>query len=178
MKDLEYAILPWFDQISAGRIVSVLVMLLIGYCLFEAVFKKFNCSMRRGTLSLIGNTIWPVLINAGIFTLAYWQWAFPLAIIVGGLFIIIMRYELKESYQDELEGYRGLNKEIRKLRAEAFADLSIEEQKEFKQKVKPQKFYWWIFWPAVVILPFLLVLLLEQLGAGDYLFKVVYYVQK
>ena len=76
---------------------------------------------------------------------------------------------------DELEGRRGLNPLIRTVRAEIFNDLSIEEQMEFKKTVQPQKFYWWIFLPLVMILPFLTILLLERLGVGDYLFQVVYY---
>lgn len=173
--ELQYAILPWMEQISAGKILWVAALSLIAYCIFEAIFKRFNKSMRRGTLSLIGNTIWPLLINLGIFTVAYWQWALPLTIIVGVMFVFIMRHELKEAHTDELEGYRGLNPLIREVRAEIFNELSIEEQLEFKKTVKPHKFYWWIFLPAVVIIPFLLILLAEALGVGDYLFKVVYY---
>ena len=64
---------------------------------------------------------------------------------------------------------------IRTVRAEIFSDLSIEEQLEFEKKVKPHKFYWWLFLPLVMVIPFLVVLLLEQLGVGDYLFSVVYF---
>lgn len=160
---------------SAGRIVSVALVVLAAYCLFEQIFKRHNITMRRGTLALINNTVWPVVLNTCIFAVAYWQWAFPLALICGGIFIFIIRGELRRSYQDELEGYRGLFTEIRKIRAEAFADLSIEEQMEYKKSVKPQQFFWWIWLPAVVVLPFLLILLLEQLGVGDYLFSVYYF---
>ncbi len=163
------------DQLTPGKIIPPVVGLLIAYCIFEYFFKKFNYSVRRGTLSLISNTVWPILLNTCIFTIAYWQWAFPLATVMGLIFVSVLLHELKIAYEDEKEGYRGLNKEVRKLRAEAFADLPIEEQMAYKAKVKPHKFYWWIFLPLVVIIPFLIVLLLEQLGLGDYLFQVVYY---
>ena len=173
--ELTYAILPWYNQISAGYIVSAAGVALIAYCLFEAIFKRYNKSMRRGTLALIGNTIWPLLVNIGIFSVAYWQWALPLAAVVGILFLFIIRHELKEAYTEEKEGYRGLNPLIREVRAEIFADLSIEEQMAYKEQVKPQKFYWWIWLPLVVAIPFLVMLLAEACGVGDYLFQVVYY---
>lgn len=173
--DLKYAILPWYDQISAGYIVSVAGGLLIAYCIFEAIFKRYNKSMRRGTLALIGNTVWPLLINIGIFSVAYWQWALPLATATAVLFLFVIRHELKEAYTEEKEGYRGLNPLIREVRAELFADLSIEEQMAFKEQIKPQKFYWWIWLPLMIAIPFLVMLLAEAIGVGDYLFQVVYY---
>ena len=174
-EELKYAILPWMDQLTAGRIVPPIIGILVAYCIFERIFKKFNYSMRRGTLSLITNTVWPILINTCIFTIAYWQWAAPISAAIGLIFVSVLFHELKIAYEDELEGFRGVNKEMRKLRAENFADLPIEEQMAYKKTVKPHKFYWWIFWPAVVIIPLLIVLLLEQLGVGNYLFQVVYY---
>ena len=176
LTDLKYAILPWMEQITAGHIVSVAALILAAWCIFEAIFRRHNNSMRRGTMALISNTIWPLLVNLCIFCVAYWQWAFALSAVVGLIFISVIRHELKEAHVDELEGRRGLNPLIRTVRAEIFNDLSIEEQMEFKKSVKPQKFYWWIFLPLVMILPFLTILLLERLGVGDYLFKVVYYV--
>ena len=173
--ELTYAILPWYDQISAGYIVSVAGVALIAYCLFEAIFKRYNKSMRRGTLALIGNTVWPLLVNIGIFSVAYWQWALPLSAAVGILFLFVIRHELKEAYTEEKEGYRGLNPLIREVRAEIFADLSIEEQMAYKEQVQPQKFYGWIWLPLVIAVPFLVMLLAEALGVGDYLFQVVYY---
>ena len=174
-EEIKYAILPWMDQLTVGKILPPVIGLLVAYCVFEYFFKKWNYSMRRGTLSLITNTVWPLLLNTCIFAVAYWQWAFPLAAVMGLIFISVLRHELKVAHEDELEGYRGVNPEVRKLRAENFADLSIEEQMAYKQTVKPHKFYWWIFWPAVIVIPFLIILLLEQLGVGDYLFQVVYY---
>ncbi len=172
---MKYTILPWMDALSAGHIVPVVLALLAAYCIFEFFFKRHNITMRRGTLALITNTVWPLLLNLCFFTLLFWQWAFVLSIVMGGVFIAIMRNELKVAYQDELEGFRGLSPEIRHIRAEAFADLTIEEQMAYKKTVKPHKFFWWCWLPLVVVLPFLLVLLLEQLGVGDYLFQVVYF---
>ena len=175
--ELKYAILPWYDQISAGYIVSTAGGLLIAYCIFEAIFKRYNKSMRRGTLALIGNTVWPLLINIGIFSVAYWQWALPLTAATAVLFLFVIRHELKEAYTEEKEGYRGLNPLIREVRAEIFADLSIEEQMAYKAQVKPQKVYWWIWLPLMIAIPFLVMLLAEAIGVGDYLFQVVYYPQ-
>ncbi|MBQ6824891.1 MAG: hypothetical protein IJP27_09575 [Clostridia bacterium] len=172
---LKYTFFPWMDSLTVGKIVPIAVGLLIAYCLFEYFFKKYNNSMRKGTLAIISATVWTMLLNICFFTVAYWRWAFLFSIALGIFFIIIVLHELKVSYQDELEGYRGLNPLIRGIRAEIFADLSIEEQMEFKKTVTPQKFYWFIWLPLVVILPFLIILLLEQLGVGDYLFNVVYF---
>lgn len=174
---LKYAILPWYDQLSAGYILSTAGALLIAWCIFEAIFKRYNKSMRRGTLALISNTLWPLLINCGIFAVAYWQWAVPLSAVCGTLFLFVIRHELKEAYTEEKEGYRGLNPLIREVRAEMFSDLSIEEQMEFKAQVRPQKFYWWIWLPLMIAIPFLVMLLAEAVGIGDYLFQVVYYPQ-
>ena len=102
LKDLKYAILPWMEQITAGRIISVAAILLAAWCLFEAIFRRYNKSMRRGTLALISNTVWPLLVNLCIFCVAYWQWAFVLAAVVGLIFISVLRHELKEAYIDEL----------------------------------------------------------------------------
>ncbi len=173
-----YTILPWMKYLSAGRIVSVALAVLAVYCLAEQIFKRRNITMRKGTLSLINNTVWPLIINSCIFAVAYWYWALPLALICGLVFIFIIKGELRTAYQEELEGYRGLFPAIRKIRAEAFADLPIEEQMEYKKSVKPHKFYWWIWLPLIVIIPFLLMLLLEQLGIGDYLFARFYFPEK
>lgn len=174
-EEIKYTILPWMDTLTVGKIIPPVIGLLVGYCFVEYLLKKFNYSIRRGSLSLVTNTVWPMLLNICIFSIAYWQWAFPIATVMGLIFLSVLRHELKVAHEDELEGFRGLNKEIRKLRAEAFADLSIEEQMAYKKTVKTHKFYWWIFLPAVVIIPFLIVLLLEQFGLGDYLFQVVYF---
>jgi ABC-type Na+ efflux pump permease subunit len=161
--------------ISAGRIISVAAILLILYCIAEKIFKFFNNTVRRGTLALFSNTVWPLLINIGVWSVAFWYWALPISLAVGVIFIPIIRHELKEAYTEELEGFIGLNEETKRVRAEAFADLSIEEQKEYKASVRPHKFYWWLFVPLVALIPFLIILLLEQLGVGDYLFQIVYF---
>jgi hypothetical protein len=172
---MKYTILPWLNPLSASHIVFVVLGLLILYNIAERIFKRHNITMRRGTLALISNTVWPVLLNICFFTLIFWRWAFVLSLVMGVVFICIMHNDLKVAHQDELEGYRGLSPAIRSIRAEAFADLSIEEQMAYKKTVKPHKFYWWIWLPLVVVVPFLIVLLLEQLGVGDYLFQVVYF---
>ncbi len=172
---LNYTILPWMDPLSVGKIIPTVVGILVAYCIFEFFFKKYNNSVRRGTLSLITNTVWPLTLNTCFFTVLYWQWAFPLSAVIGLIFISVIKHELKIAHEDELEGFRGLNPTIRQIRGEIFADLSIEEQMEYKKTVKPHKFYWWLFLPLVVIIPFLVVLLLEQFGLGDYLFQVVYF---
>ncbi len=172
---LTYTILPWMDPLTVGKLLPPAIGLLVAYCIFEYFFKKWNRSVRRGTLSLITNTVWPILLNFCIFALLYWQWAFPVATVIGLIFISVLQHELKVAHEDELEGFRGLSPAIRTIRAEMFADLSIEEQMEYKKTVKPHPFHWWIFLPAVVIIPFLAILLLEQLGLGDYLFQVVYF---
>ncbi|MBQ8893696.1 MAG: hypothetical protein IJ043_04730 [Clostridia bacterium] len=174
-ESLKYTFFPWMDSLTVGRILPPLIILLVAYNIFEYFFKKHNISMRKGTLSIISGTAWTLLLNTCFFTIAYWQWAILFSAVLALLFIVIMRYELKVSYQEELEGYRGLNPEMRKIRAELFADLSIEEQLEFKQNVHPQKFYWYVWLPLMLLIPFLTVLLLEQLGVGDYLFQVVYF---
>lgn len=172
---LKYTFFPWMDSMTVGRIVPALVAILVVYCIFEYFFRKYNNSVRKGTMAIVSNTVWPLLLNLCFFTIAYWQWALAFSIICGVFFIIVLRHELKIAYQDELEGYRGLNPTIRGIRAEIFADLSVEEQMEFKKTVKPQKFYWYIWLPLIVGIPFLITLLLEQLGVGDYLFQVVYF---
>lgn len=167
--------LPWMDPLSAGRIVVAAAVVLILYNIFEYFLKRNNISMSRGTLALISNTAWPLCLNFCVFTLFYWYWALPISMGITLLFIVIIRGELKTTKEQELEGAKGLSPEIRKIRSEAFADLSVEEQLEFKKNYRPQKFYWWLYLPLMIAVPFLMVLLLEQLGAGDYLFSIIYF---
>ena len=171
----KYTVLPWMENLSAGYIVSVCIVGLFAWMLIEKMIKKYNTTMRRGTLAILSNTLWPLILNTCAFTVAYWQYAIPLSIGCAAVFCIIIRGELRTAREEELEGARGLSKELRELRSEAFSDLSIEEQMEYKANVKHQKCIWWIWAPCVIILPFLAVLLLEQLGVGDYLFAVHYF---
>ena len=163
------------NALTVGRIVPVAVALLVAFCIFERVFSKHNNTMRKGTMSIISATAWTLILNFIFYVIAFWQWAVGFSVAMALFFIVILRHELKIAYQDEKEGFRGLNPLIRSIRGEIFSDLSIEEQMEFKKNVKPQKFYWYLWLPLVVGLPFLAVLLLEQLGVGDYLFEVVYF---
>ncbi|MBQ8600664.1 MAG: hypothetical protein IJ407_04710 [Clostridia bacterium] len=172
---MKYTLLPWMNVLSAGRIIPAVGGLLIAWCIFAALFRKLNASVRRGHFAVIDNTLWPLLLNTVIFTVAFWNWAFPIAIGVSLLFLFVIRNELKRSLEDERIGMFGMNAEMKRLRGEAYNDLSIEEQMAYKEKVTPIRFYWWIWLPLVVLLPFLLMLLLEAFGVGDYLFRIVYF---
>ncbi len=167
--------LPWMNVLSAGKIIPPVIAILIAWCIFAALMKKYNSSIRRGHFAVVDNTLWALLLNTMIFTVSFWQWSFPVAIGIGAIFIWVIKNEQKRAWEDERIGMRGMNAEMKRLRGEAFNDLSIEEQMAYKEKVKPYSFRWWIFLPAVVLLPFLLMLLLEALGVGDYLFRVVYF---
>ena len=170
---IKYSVLPWRNTLSAGHILLGIAFFLLAYVIAEAVWRRHNQVMRRGTLAIISNTVWPLCLNAGIYTAAFWYWAAPLATGVAVLFFIIIRGELKTAREEELEGAVGTFAALRRLRAERFADLPIEEQMAYKAGVKPTRFLWWLWFPAVILLPFLLILLLEACGAGDYLFRVI-----
>ncbi len=170
---MKYTILPWINGLSAGYIILGAMGLLIAYNLFEYFFKQHNYSMRRGTLAIIGNTVWPFFLNVAMDALFYWYWALPMNAVSALVFYVIIRGELKTALEDEREGGYGLSPALRKIRMEQFADLSIEEQMAYKDRVRPQRFFWWLYFPALIILPFLSILLLELLGVGDYLFFVV-----
>ena len=160
---------------SASRVIPVVGSLLIAWCIFSFFFKKFNSTVRKGTFSIIDNTVWALLLNTVLFTLLFWNVAFPFALGVGGVFIAVIRNDLKRAFEEERIGMFGMNEEMRLLGGEAYNDLSIEEQLAYKEKVKPYKFDWWAFLLLVVVLPFLIMLLLEQLGLGDYLFETLYF---
>ena len=172
---LKYTFFPWMDALTVGRIIPAAIGVLVAFCIFERVFSKYNNTMRKGTMAIISATAWTVILNFCFYVIAYWKWAIGFSVAMALFFIVILRHELKVAYQDEKEGFRGLNPLIRSIRGEIFSDLSIEEQMEFKESVKPQRFYWYLWLPLVVGLPFLAVLLLEKLGVGDYLFQVVYF---
>ena len=173
--EIKYTMLPWMSNLSAGYIVSAALALLFGWMLFEKLFKSRNITMRRGTLAIISNTVWPLLLNVCVFALAFWYWAIPLSIGVAVIFVVIIRGELKTAREEEMEGAWGLFPAIRQIRAEAFQDLSIPEQMAYKARVKHQKVLWPLWAACIIILPFLLILLLEQLGVGDYLFSIHYF---
>ena len=172
-----YTVLPWMNNLSAGYIASCCVAGLFIWIFAENLLRKYNQTMRRGTLAIISNTVWPLLLNTCAFTLVFWYYALPFAVGCTAVFALIIRNELKTAREEELEGGIGLSKELRELRSEAFADLSIEEQKDYKANVKRQKCIWWLWAPLMIVLPFLAVLVLEKLGVGDYLFKVYYFPQ-
>ena len=171
----KYTVLPWMSNLSAGYIVIYCVAGLFLWMLLEKILVKQNTTMRRGTLTIISNTLWPLLLNTCAYALAYWYYAIPLSIGCAVVFCIIIRGELKSAREEELEGAVGLSKAIREIRSEAFADLPVEEQMAYKAQVKHQKCIWWLWAPCILILPFLAILLLEQLGIGDYLFFVHYF---
>ncbi len=172
---LEYTMLPWWDVMSAGRAVPVVLFLLVAWCLFAGLMKRYNSTLRRGHFSLLDNTMWPLLVNTVLYLVAFWYWAVPVAAGLGLIFESVIRNDLKRSLEDERQGMFGMNPHIKQLRGEAFNDLSVEEQMAYKEKVTPIAFSWWIHLLIVTVVPFLIVLLLEQLGLGNYLFRVYYY---
>lgn len=175
MKKIEYTMLPWWDVLSAGRIVPVLGFLLVAWWLFASLFRKYNSSVRRGTFSVIDHTVWPLLLNTVVYTVLFWYWAAPIAAGLSYVFEAIIRNEQKRAFEEERLGRFGMNREIKNLRGEAFNDLPIEEQLAYRDQVQPYRFTWWKHMLLCVILPFLAVLLLERLGLGNYLFRVYYY---
>ncbi len=174
-KKIEYTMLPWWDVMSAGYAVPVVLILLVLWAITAGLMKRFNSSIRRGVFAIIDGTVWPLLLNTVVFLVAFWNWAFPVAAGISLIFESVIRNELKRSLEDERVGMLGMNPTIKLLRGEAYNDLSVEEQLAYKEKVQPIRFTWWIHLLATVVLPFLLMLLLEQLGLGNYLFKVYYY---
>lgn len=172
---INYTVMPWMDGVIIGYIVPFALAVLVAYSIFEFFFKRRNLTMRRGTLAMITNTIWALMLNLCVFSIAYWRWALIIAAVLSLLFISIIRHELKVAYDDELGGRRGLFPAIRTIRGEEFADLSVEEQMAYKKTVKPYRFYWYFFLPITVLLPFCAVLMLDLLGVGDYLFEVYYF---
>lgn len=172
---MKYTVLPWMNALSAGRILIGIAFLLIGWCILEYFLKNYSRTLRRGTLAIMSNTAWALCLNAAICTVAFWRWALILSLAISLLFLVIIRGELKTAREEELEGARGVNPTIRQIRSELFADLSIEEQLAFKKAYQPVRLWWWLWLPLMIAIPFLAVLLLEQLGAGDYLFNIVYF---
>lgn len=170
---MKFTILPWLDAAAGGRIITAAVLFPVGYQIFETIFRRVNETMRRGTLAIIGNTVWPFFINICLYALFYWYWALPLSALFTLIFFAVIRGELKAAYEDERLGGWGVSPEIRKLRADAFGELPLEEQMAYKEEVRPQRFFWQLYFPALIILPFLVILLLSRLGVGDYLFTVV-----
>lgn len=172
---MKYTVLPWMNAISAGKILVGIAFLLIAWCILEYFIKKWSMNLRRGHLAIMSNTAWALCLNGAICTVAFWRWALILSLAVGILFWIIIRGELKTAREEELEGARGVRPELKEIRSELFADLPIEEQLAFKKNYKPVKLWWWLWLPLMIAIPFLAILLLEQLGAGDYLFHIVYF---
>lgn len=172
---MKYTILPWMNAVSAGKILVGIAFALILWCILEYFLKRFSLSLRRGTLAILSNSAWALCLNAAICTVAFWRWALLLSLAIAILFLVIIRGEFRTARDEEMDGARGVNAEIRQIRSEQFSDLSIEEQMEFKKNYRPQKFWWWLWLPLMIAIPFLFVLLLEQIGVGDYLFHVVYF---
>ena len=167
---MRVTLLPWMDTASAGHILTVTILFPVFYQIFEYIFRRYNLTMRRGTLAIIGNTVWPFFLNICFYALFYWYWALPLSVAFTLVFFAVIRGELKAAYEDERLGGWGVSKEIRKLRADAFGALSLEEQMAYKEDVRPQKFLWQLYFPALIVIPFLIVMLLSCLGVGEYLF--------
>lgn len=172
---IEYTMLPWWDVMSAGRSVPVVALLLVAWAVIAALFKRYNTTLRRGHFSMVDNTVWPMLLNTIVYLVAFWYWGLPVAVGIALIFESVIRNDLKRALEDERQGMFGMNPTVKILRGEAFNDLSVEEQMAYKERVIPVRFYPWLHFLAVVILPFLAVLLLEQLGLGNYLFRVYYY---
>ncbi len=172
---INYTVMPWMDAVVIGYIVPAAIAVILLYSVFEFFFKRRNMTMRRGTLAIITNTVWVLMINLCVFTLAYWQWAFLIAAVMSLLFLSVIRHELKVAHDDELGGRWGLFPALRAIRGEEFADLTVEEQLAYKEKVKPYRFRWYCFLPVTVLVPFCMVLLIDLLGFADYLFQVYYF---
>ena len=161
---VDFTYIPWINAKTSGYVVLACIAVFVAFCIFRVLMISFNKSMRVGTFSIIQAYIVCFFINVIIYDLLFWYYAIIVAALFSAVFMIIVHKSLKYADIDEKNGQWGLNKKLRRIRGEIFHDLSIKEQKEYKENIKRIRFSYIIFFIVTAILPFLVFIILKYMG--------------
>lgn len=165
----DYTLLPWQLPLKSSWAIVIVIALFLAYLIVSGIISRKSISIRRGHMAIVNAYASTIFANTLFYLLLYWYWALPLSLILTLIFLKITRDEIKMSHTDELNGMWGLNRDMRIIRGEMFSDMTIEEQAEYKQKIKAPRFNGWIFVLVAMLAPALITALVN-LSGGQYLF--------
>lgn len=166
---LDKTLLPFESAITAAKIFGILTVAIIITYFVRAIVYKRALNLKRAPTGEVFYTVIAILFNTALYTFFYWQWALPVSVAISLVFMSATSHEVKEGNTELREGIWGLNKNIRSVRAEIFADLSKDEQLKYKSTVKEYKFLRVRFLAIAILVPILIVVAWHFLNIG-YLF--------
>ncbi len=169
---LQKTLLPFQNAITAAKIFGVLVVLIIATYFIRAIVYKRALNLKRAPTAEVFYLLLATLFNTALYTFFYWQWALPVSVVISLVFMSSTSHEVKEGNNELRMGVWGLNKDIRTVRAEIFADLSPEKQVEYRENVKEYNFVKWRFLAFAILIPVVLVFVWHFLNIGYLFFPV------
>lgn len=169
---LEKTLLPFLNTLTAAKIFTAVALLIVATYFVRAIVYKRALNLKRAPTAEVFYLLLAALFNTSLYTFFYWWWALPVSVAISLVFMSATSHEVKEGNTELRTGVWGLNKDIRTVRAEIFADMSPEQQTEYKTKVKEYKFIKWRFLLAAVLIPVIVVVVWHFLNVGYLFFPV------
>ena len=169
----DYTLLPFLKTATTAKLV--IATFLIFVCVVAIRKNVFGTSL---TLHKAPATIFFAYITAGcaniiLTTFMYWYWALPICLGISLIFAFTTERDVKAAISEERIGKWGLNKEIRRIRGELFNEMSIEQQIEYREKIKDVRFSKLLFTTVTMAVPVIAILVFWALDIG-YLFYPVF----
>ncbi len=165
---IDWTYLPWDEQDLAGTVCWTCLVLGVIFVLVTQIIRRTNLgyNIHQAPFVSLEMASLAVALNTAVFALFFWYAALAVSLFFSFLFYISGRGIQKNVYFEEKEGRWGLFPPLRKVRGELFADTSVEEQLEWKQKVDAtfRKINPLWFFPLTVLLPFAVMLILKLCG--------------
>lgn len=150
-------ILPFDNALIAAKIFFTVLALLIVYTIVRAVVYSRSLTLHKAPAAVVCAFIGASLANILICIFFNWTFALLLCIVITVIFMLTARSEINDANSEERMGIWGLNKDIRRIRSELFNDMTVEEQLEYRKKVKEYKFNMPLFFAAAIAVPILFV---------------------
>lgn len=171
----EYTLLPFYNPLTAAKFCAVFSLLIIIFTIIRTFIYKKSMTLRRAPTAVWTSFISASLIGMLMCCFLYWNWALPIDAVIALVYIFYVSGEVKEANSEERIGVWGLNKDIRRVRGEIFNDMSIDEQKQYSEKVKSFDFnliHKILFFIGVIAISVIFIFICYFLDTG-YLFKSV-----
>lgn len=155
--ELEKTILPFMSGLTAAKVFTALVCLIVLTYIVRRYVYKHSLTFRRGPTAEIFYFIIASLMCTVLYVFFYWYIALPVSVAIALAFMSAVSHEVHEGNSEERIGVWGLNKDIRSVRGDIFNDMSIEDQLAYTKNVKEYKFHPIRFVITAVAIPLVIV---------------------
>ena len=165
----EYTMFPFVSAITSARLAVITFFIFVLVIAVRMVVFSRSLTLHKAPTTIIFAYIACSFANVIFTTFLYWYWALPLCLVISVIYAYTTAREVREADSEERMGIWGLNKDIRKIRAELFSDMTVEKQLEYAKGIKETDFSKPMFIIITMAVPVLAILIFYFMNI-DYLF--------